>query len=143
MPPSGRSWRFALLGENDRAWDLFTLINPVNHGATPESNRDLQGRTLRRRGRRLCRRAPHRPRRLDWYTGSAGWMYRLLLETLLGVNLAGNHLVLTPRLPKKWGGFTIHYRYRQTHYRIRITRSSGAPPGGNRLSLDGQATRGQ
>jgi cellobiose phosphorylase len=69
-------------------------------------------------------------------------MYRLLLETLLGVNLEGNHLRLTPSLPGTWSTFTLHYRHRQTLYHIRITRLPDAPPGGSLLSLDGQALAG-
>jgi cellobiose phosphorylase len=69
-------------------------------------------------------------------------MYRLLIETLLGVNLEDNQLRLSPRLPKKWNTLMIHYRHRQTHYRIRVTRVTGAPFDGNRLSLDGQALPG-
>jgi cellobiose phosphorylase len=69
-------------------------------------------------------------------------MYRLLIETLLGVNLEGNQLRLTPSLPRTWSTFTLHYRYRQTTYHIRITRLPSAPSGGSRLSLDGQALAG-
>jgi cellobiose phosphorylase len=69
-------------------------------------------------------------------------MYRLLLETLLGVNLEGNQLRLTPSLPGTWNAFTLHYRYRETPYHIRITRLPDAAPGGSRLSLDGQALAG-
>ena len=50
--------------------------------------------------------------------------------------------MLTPRLPKKWAGFTIHYRYRETHYRISIVRGSGPASDGNRLSLDGKSLEG-
>ncbi|HWX22150.1 MAG TPA: glycosyl hydrolase family 65 protein [Candidatus Binatia bacterium] len=67
---------------------------------------------------------------------------RLLLETLLGVNLEGKQLRLTPRLPATWSTFTVHYRYRQTPYHIRVTRLPGAPPGASQLSLDGQALTG-
>ncbi|HZR20736.1 MAG TPA: glucoamylase family protein [Verrucomicrobiae bacterium] len=133
---------FALLGENDQAWDLFALLNPIRHGATPGqiATYKVEPYVI---AADVYAAAPHTGRGgWTWYTGSAGWMYRLLLETMLGVNLAGNHLVLTPRLPKKWDAFTIHYRYRQTHYRIRITRSSAAPPDNGRLSLDGQALEG-
>ena len=49
-------------------------------------------------------------------------MYRLLIETLLGVNLEGNRLRITPRLPTSWTSFKIHYRYRQTVYHITINR---------------------
>jgi len=133
---------FALLGENERAWDLFTLLNPVRHGTTPHqiATYKVEPYVV---AADVYAAPPHTGRGgWTWYTGSAGWMYRLLLETLLGVNLTGDHLVLTPRLPKKWNAFTVHYRYRQTHYRIRITRSPDAPPGSTRLLLDGQALDG-
>jgi cellobiose phosphorylase len=64
-------------------------------------------------------------------------MYRLLVETLLGVNLEGDKLRLEPRMPKAWTTFSIHYRYRQTTYHIAVVRAAGGPGGGDRLSLDG------
>ena len=133
---------FAQMGDTDRAWDLFALLNPVHHSATPKQvatykvepyvvAADIYGV------------APHTGRGgWTWYTGSAGWMYRLLLETLLGVNLEGDQLRLTPSLPKTWNTFTLHYRYRQTPYHIRITRLPDTPHGTGRLTLDGQALAG-
>ena len=129
---------FALMGDTERAWELFTMLNPLHHGATPSEiatykvepyvvAADVYGV------------APHIGRGgWTWYTGSAGWMYRLLIETLLGVNLEGNELRLTPSLPKTWNFFTLHYRYRQTPYHIRITRH----PSASHLSLDGQTMAG-
>jgi cellobiose phosphorylase len=64
-------------------------------------------------------------------------MYRLLIETLLGVNLAGDQLRLTPRLPKSWTTYKIHYRYRQTVYHITITRLAADAGEANQLFLDG------
>jgi cyclic beta-1,2-glucan synthetase len=66
-------------------------------------------------------------------------MYRLLLETLLGVNLEGDQLRISPKLPGTWSTFTLHYRYRQTQYHIRIARLPGTPHVAGRLTLDGQA----
>ena len=129
---------FALMGESERAWELFRLLNPIHHGRTAKQiaiykvepyvvAADVYGV------------APHTGRGgWTWYTGSAGWMYRLLIETLLGVNLEGDQLRLTPRLPKSWKTYTIHYRYHQTVYHITITRLAvdcGKP---HRLSLDGK-----
>ncbi len=129
---------FALLGENDRAWDLFALLNPVHHGATPKQIATYKVEPYVMAAD-VYAVAPHTGRGgWTWYTGSAGWMYRLLLETLLGVNLEGNQLRLTPSLPKTWSTFTVHYRYRQTRYHIRVTRF----PGVSHLSLDGQALAG-
>jgi cellobiose phosphorylase len=69
-------------------------------------------------------------------------MYRLLIETLLGANLEGNQLRLTPRLPKTWSTYKIHYRYRQTVYHIIITRITDQPAPVNRLVLDGNELSG-
>jgi cellobiose phosphorylase len=69
-------------------------------------------------------------------------MYQLLLETLLGLNLEGDQLRLTPRLPNAWNTFKLHYRYRQTHYHVTITRLSDNIPGAAQLSLDGHVVDG-
>jgi cellobiose phosphorylase len=87
--------------------------------------------------------APHTGRGgWTWYTGSAGWMYRLLVETLLGVNREGDQLCLLPRLPKNWPSYKIHYRYRQTVYHITITRLAPDSSEAESLSLDGQEIAG-
>jgi cellobiose phosphorylase len=129
---------FALMGENDRAWELFALLNPIHHGATPKqiATYKVEPYVV---AADVYAVAPHTGRGgWTWYTGSAGWMYRLLIETLLGVNLAGNQLRLTPRLPKSWKTCKIHYRYRQTVYHITITRLVAGSADGNQLFLDGK-----
>jgi len=127
---------FALLGENDRAWELFGLLNPVHHGGTPVriATYKVEPYVV---AADIYAVAPHTGRGgWTWYTGSAGWMYRLLVETLLGVNLEGDQLRLTPRLPKSWTTYKIHYRYRQTVYHITISRLATAAPGADQLFLD-------
>ena len=129
---------FALMGDTDRAWDLFALLNPPHHGATPSqvATYKVEPYVI---AADVYGVAPDTGRGgWTWYTGSAGWMYRLLIETLLGINLEGNQLRLSPSLPAKWAGFTLHYRYRQTPYHIRVIRV----PGASRLSLDGQTVAG-
>ena len=68
--------------------------------------------------------------------------YGLLVETLLGFNLTGNRLRLTPRLPKSWPTCTVHYRYKQTMYHVRINRSPTGSAASNHISLDGQELNG-
>ncbi len=129
---------FALTGENDRAWQLFGLLNPVNHGGTPAqiATYKVEPYVV---AADVYAVAPHVGRGgWTWYTGSAGWMYRLLVETLLGVNLEGDQLRLTPRLPKSWTTYKIHYRYRQTVYHITINRLATDAAGVNQLFLDGE-----
>jgi cellobiose phosphorylase len=133
---------FALMGQVERAWELFNLLNPIHHGATPQQiavykvepyvvAADVYGE------------APHTGRGgWTWYTGSAGWMYRLLVETLLGVDLEADKLRLTPRLPKLWNEYKIHYRYRQTVYHIRIARLDASAEAGPSLIVDGAVIGG-
>ena len=129
---------FALMGDNERAWELFALINPIHHGATAEqiATYKVEPYVV---AADVYAVAPHTGRGgWTWYTGSAGWMYRLITESLLGVHLEGNRLRVTPRFPASWTSYKIHYRYRQTVYHITITRLPPDGTGANELSLDGQ-----
>ena len=74
-----------------------------------------------------------------WYTGSAGWMYRLLTESLLGLHREGDHLVLQPCIPTDWTEYRLHYRYRESMYLITITQ---VDDGEAALSVDGFARNG-
>jgi cellobiose phosphorylase len=67
-------------------------------------------------------------------------MYRLIVETLLGVTLEVDHLRLTPRLPASWDGFKLHYRYRETFFHITIAKSAD---GVARITVDGQEQQTQ
>jgi cellobiose phosphorylase len=133
---------FAQMGENERAWELFDMLNPVHHGGTAEqiATYKVEPYVV---AADVYAVAPHTGRGgWTWYTGSAGWMYRLLVETLLGVNLEGDRLHITPRLPRAWPGFKVHYRYRQTVYHISILRFNEdaleIPP----VMLDGHEIQG-
>ena len=70
-------------------------------------------------------------------------MYRLLIETLLGVNLEGDQLRLIPRFPASWTSYKIHYRYRHTVYHITITRLAEGSTSLGERSLDGQTLPGE
>ena len=133
---------FAALGDGGRAWELTRMINPVNHAlsATALATYKAEPYVL---AADVYALAPHTGRAgWSWYTGSAGWMYRLLLESLLGLRLEGERLHCAPCLPADWPGFTMTYRYRTTVYHITVTQVHGAPEGpgatGN-LTVDGVA----
>jgi cellobiose phosphorylase len=129
---------FALLGETDRAWGLFDLICPCNHGATSDqiATYKVEPYVV---AADVYTVAPHIGRGgWTWYTGSAGWMYRLLVESLLGVELKAAELRLNPRFRATWASYKIHYRYRQTVYHITFTRHSDSSLAANELVLDGQ-----
>jgi cellobiose phosphorylase len=133
---------FALMGQSERAWELFGLLNPIHHGATAQqiATYKVEPYVV---AADVYAAAPHVGRGgWTWYTGSAGWMYRLLIETLLGANLEGERLRLAPRMPAAWSTFKVHYRYRQTVYHITFTRVEAGAADENVLSLDGQPLPG-
>jgi cyclic beta-1,2-glucan glucanotransferase len=129
---------YALLGDNERAWELATLLNPINHGDTASkiSTYKVEPFVI---AADVYAVAPHTGRGgWTWYTGSAGWMYRLLTETLLGLNVERKRLRPVPRLPKRWTTCKIHYRYHLTPYHITISRLPDGSPGSDRTFLDGK-----
>ncbi len=131
---------FAARGDAKRAWELFTLINPITHGNSAETVALYRIEPFVLAGD-VYSVAPHTGRGgWSWYTGSAGWMYRLITESLLGLRLEGDKLRFAPCLPKDWASFTIHYRYRETVYHITI-RKSGTGQATQRIVLDGNEQR--
>jgi cyclic beta-1,2-glucan synthetase len=124
------------MGDRERAWELFGLINPISHGATPEeiSTYRVEPYVV---AADVYGVDPHTGRGgWTWYTGSAGWMYRLIVESLLGLHLEVDRLRFAPCLPANWTEFKIHYRYRETFYHITI-RNHAAGTTVVRLVLDG------
>jgi cellobiose phosphorylase len=133
---------FALMGDNARAWEIFELLNPVNHGSSPEGIETYRVEPYVVAAD-VYALQPHTGRGgWTWYTGSAGWMYRLLVETLLGVNIEGTRLRLEPRLPKRWKTFKIHYRFRGTMHHITISRLPAESQAATELKFDGNLIEG-
>lgn len=126
---------FARQGDAKRAWELYELINPVNHARTAEQTSVYKVEPYVAAAD-VYAVAPHTGRGgWTWYTGSAAWLYRLMVESLLGLRLEVDHLRFTPCLPAAWEEFTMHYRHRETVYHIKVAQ---VPAGsGLRVSLDG------
>ncbi len=130
---------FALRQERARAWELFQLINPIRHG-------ENQGKIMRYKvepyvvAADVYGVAPHVGRGgWTWYTGSAGWLYRLAVEYLVGVQFKNGRLRIRPALPEGWSDFLVHYRFRDTFYHISISGAFGDPAARAEIRLDGQA----
>ena len=118
--------------EYEKAWNMVRLLDPIRHSADPQ--RMAQRRT---EPYVLCgdvyASAPWTGRGgWSWYTGSAGWLYRLLVEELLGVRLDQGALLIEPHLPAAWPGMTITYRHAGQTWNIVINR------GERRTVVDGQ-----
>lgn len=127
---------FAAMGDKKRAWEFYGMLNPVNHGDTAEAIARYKVEPYV-----MCADiygvVPHTGRGgWTWYTGAAGWMYRLTVETLLGLNLEDGHLRIAPCVPDDWPSFKVHYRYHETLYHITINCHAGQPQQVTKLLLD-------
>jgi cellobiose phosphorylase len=127
----------AQLGERERAWEYYAMLNPVHHGSQPQTIERYQVEPYV-----MCAdiyaTPPHTGRGgWTWYTGAAGWMYRLSLETLLGLHLEVDRLRIAPCIPDHWASYKIHYRYRETIYHIIIKRVADDLQPMIRVILDG------
>jgi cellobiose phosphorylase len=127
---------FAKMGDSARAWELADMINPINHSNSVAHTAIYKAEPYVIAAD-VYAVAPHIGRGgWTWYTGSAGWMYRLLVESLLGLHLESNTLTVKPCIPAAWRACKLEYRYGRTMYRIAI--SQGAPgDGAQNMRIDG------
>jgi len=131
-------WAFAMLGQGDRAEALFRLLNPVQHSATPE-----QVARYKVEPYVVAADVYSSPKHTGrggwtWYTGSAGWMYRVGIEAILGLRRVGDSLRIEPCIPKDWSGYTIEYQQGKTLYRISVANPEGVNRGVRQVTLDGE-----
>jgi cyclic beta-1,2-glucan synthetase len=131
---------FAALGDRERAWELTSMMNPVNHARSPDgmATYKVEPYVI---AADVYALAPHIGRGgWSWYTGSAGWMYRLVVESLLGLTREGDRLRFTPCLPADWTSFTMRYCFGETVYEIAVSQlfsEPGARVGPTRVTVDG------
>ncbi|MDF2934945.1 MAG: glycosyltransferase, partial [Paenibacillaceae bacterium] len=110
------------LGQGDKAFELFHLLNPVNHTRTDQEVRQYTGEPYVMAAD-VYTSEPHRGHAgWTWYTGAAGWMYQVGLEWILGIRRRGSRLVLDPCVPDSWPGFQVDYRFGSTEYTLVFSR---------------------
>jgi cyclic beta-1,2-glucan synthetase len=130
---------FAMLGDGDKAEELFSMLNPINHANSRAGIHRYKVEPYVMCAD-LYSTAPHVGRGgWTWYTGSAGWMYRAGLEWLLGFRVRGKTLLIDPCIPRKWPGFEIAYRHGSTRYEIAVENPRGVSRGVSIVELDGKA----
>jgi cellobiose phosphorylase len=132
---------FAALGDRPRAWELFGMLNPVQHAKSAHAIDIYKAEPYVLAGD-VYALPPHAGRGgWSWYTGSAGWLYRFILESLLGLQVEADTLRLHPCLPPQWEGCTLSYRRRATLYRIQVlaTATDAASP---EWTVDGSPCEG-
>lgn len=111
---------FADLGDSGRAWQLLRMLNPILKGLDDESLDTYKAEPYVVSDDVLLA-PPHEGRGgWTWHSGAAGWMFRLVVESLLGLSVEGDRLRMRPLLPAEWGGFTLRYRFHATWYHITV-----------------------
>jgi len=127
----------AKLGNAQEAWRLFSLLNPIRHADSPEKAAKYKVEPYVVAADVYAAKGHEGRGGWTWYTGSAAWMYRLLVEDLLGIRLEVDTLTFAPLLPAEWGEYTLHYRYRNTFYHIRVVKMGEQATQVHRVVLDG------
>jgi len=132
----------AMLGDGDRAFELYQMLNPLTHSrtaqevATYKTEPYVIAADVYSVGRQIGRGG------WTWYTGSASWMYRVGLEAILGFRKVGTKLLLNPCIPRDWGKFTLSYRYGRSNYVITVTNPDRVTRGVGMVLLDGSQLDG-
>jgi len=116
---------WARLGNGDAAVRLLKLMNPVEASRTPEATDHFKGEPYVSPADVSFAAGREGRAGWTWYTGSAGWMYRIWIEEVLGFHLRGDMLTISPAIPNDWDGFDIKYRYGSTVYELSIQRTAG------------------
>jgi cyclic beta-1,2-glucan synthetase len=130
---------FAALGDGDKAGELFSILNPINHTSTRAGVHRYKVEPYVAAAD-VYAAPPHVGRGgWTWYTGAAGWMYRAGIEWILGFRLRGRFLRLDPCIPRAWRGYSLSFRYHSSRYEIRVENPHAATRGIAAVTLDERA----
>jgi cyclic beta-1,2-glucan synthetase len=130
---------FARLGDGDTAARLFSYLNPVHHSRSRALIHTYKVEPYVVAAD-VYSQSPHTGRGgWTWYTGAAGWLYRVGLEWILGLRKRGDSLVIDPCVPAEWKGFEVVYRHREARYAITVENPEGVCRGVAGIALDGKA----
>jgi cellobiose phosphorylase len=128
------------LGRGGDAFALWDLLNPLTHADSPAGVARYRVEPYVVAGD-VYGVAPNVGRGgWTWYTGSAAWLYRVAVETLLGFTKRGDRLTFDPHIPRDWPGFELDYRHGSALYRCRIENPGRVEHGVAEVWLDGERT---
>jgi cyclic beta-1,2-glucan synthetase len=129
---------FAALGDGDRAAELFRMLNPINRTVSRATLQRYKVEPYVVAGD-VYSEPPHVGRGgWTWHTGSAGWLYRAAIESMLGFRMRGTVLSIDPCIPRNWPSYSIRFRYHSAVYTIRVENPSRVARGVVRSQLDDQ-----
>jgi len=127
----------AHLGNGDEAVELFHMLNPINHSRTPGDAERYKVEPYVVAADVYTHPAHIGRGGWTWYTGSAAWMYRLGVESILGLRRQGNCFAMAPCIPASWDLFTLRWRHGRSRYEITVLNPGRRNRGVAEASLDG------
>jgi cyclic beta-1,2-glucan synthetase len=133
---------YFMQGDGDKAGELLAMLNPIRHADSPTAAQRYKVEPYV-----ACADVYSEPPHVGrggwtWYTGSAGWMYRVALEWCLGFRVQGAALLLDPCIPRHWPGFEITFRHGSARYDIIVENPDTVCRGVAGATLDGNTLAG-
>jgi len=132
-----------MMGDGDRALELFQLLNPLERTRTPASVEVYRTEPYVMAADVYSAEGQVGRGGWTWYTGSASWTYRVGLEAILGFIRRGDRFRVDPRVPGSWPEFSLEYRYGSAVYEVVVERPHAARGGAQEVVLDGRTLDGE
>ena len=133
---------WAMLGDGDRAYELFAMLNPINHAASRGGAYRYKVEPYVAAGD-VYSEPPHVGRGgWSWYTGAAGWLYRAGIEYILGIRVRAESVRIEPCIPRDWAGYTVRCRRGAATYVIRVENPARISRGEVAITVDDEPVAG-
>lgn len=133
-------YAFCKLGDGERAWELFSMINPVNHARTKSESMTYKVEPYVMAADVYAVYPNEGRGGWTWYTGAAGWMYRIGIDHLLGIKKQGNSILLNPCIPQNMNEYSVRYVYGSSVYNITVKNPGHKNTTVERITIDGKTT---
>jgi len=131
-------YAFSQLGNGEQAWELFNMINPINHARTDTEVMKYKVEPYVIAADVYAVHPNEGRGGWTWYTGAAGWMYRIGIEHILGIKKQGNYLIIEPCIPQKLGEYSVRYLYGDSIYNILIKNQGQQNAFVKQMKIDGK-----
>lgn len=134
---------YAIMGYGDKAWELYSMLNPINHAITmlEAARYKVEPYVM---AADVYTVHPHKGRGgWTWYTGAAGWMYNVGIQQILGFYKKGGKILFDPCIPRDWSEYNIKYKHgKETIYSIVVKNPDRLNKGEVSIMLDGRKLEG-
>ncbi len=134
-------YAFSRLGKGERAWELFNMINPINHARTKNESMTYKVEPYVMAADVYAVYPNEGRGGWTWYTGAAGWMYRIGIDHLLGIKKQGNSILLDPCIPQSMNEYSVRYVYGSSVYNITVKNPGHKNTTVQRITIDGKTTK--